>query len=205
MERLEIQELRHKSQSAGDSSNASSTIDTSLISLDERIDSVSKGVKTVNESLEPLLKRAEKTPISVAFTSGEEAGLLRKHADLMIEWDAVQKESQVLREELKEDKWLTVFRTVTEQADGMMSSLEKAVNRCQVRARSGCGYMRGTVTDMPCRTSFGRCRNEGWTIHSRLPMHRLRAVLTSLLRLMFSIPSSIHTRPRRSTRRSCSG
>ncbi|EIW58288.1 uncharacterized protein TRAVEDRAFT_47454 [Trametes versicolor FP-101664 SS1] len=128
---FEIQELRHKSQSAGDSSNASSTIDTSLISLDERIESVSKGVKTVNESLEPLLKRAEKTPISVAFTSGEEAGLLRKHADLMIEWDAVQKESQVLREELKEDKWLTVFRTVTEQADGMMSSLEKAVNRCQ--------------------------------------------------------------------------
>jgi Yeast cortical protein KAR9 len=44
----------------------------------------------------------------------------------------VQNESDVLREELKEDKWLTVFRTVTDQADGMMSSLEKAVNRCQV-------------------------------------------------------------------------
>ncbi|TFY73931.1 hypothetical protein EWM64_g10081, partial [Hericium alpestre] len=40
-------------------------------------------------------------------------------------------ESDVLREELKEDKWLTVFRTVTDQADGMMTSLEKAVNRCQ--------------------------------------------------------------------------
>ena len=51
---------------------------------------------------------------------------------MLAEWEAVQKESQVLREELKEDKWLTVFRTVTEQADGMMTSLEKAVNRCQV-------------------------------------------------------------------------
>lgn len=136
----EIQELRHKSQSSGDLSNASSVIDKSLVSLDERINSVSQGVKTVNESLEPLLKRAEKTPISVAFTSGEEANLLRKHADLMVEWDSVQKETQVLREELKEDKWLTVFRTVTEQADGMMSSLEKAVNRCQVRIRSGFVY-----------------------------------------------------------------
>ena len=52
---------------------------------------------------------------------------------MLSEWDAVQKDSQVLREELKEDKWLTVFRTVTDQADGMMTSLEKAVNRCQVR------------------------------------------------------------------------
>lgn len=52
---------------------------------------------------------------------------------MLSEWEALQKEIQVLREELKEDKWLTVFRTVTDQADGMMSSLEKAVNRCQVR------------------------------------------------------------------------
>jgi len=53
----------------------------------------------------------------------------------MSEWESVQEESEVLREELKEDKWLTVFRTVTDQADGMMSSLEKAINRCQVGDR----------------------------------------------------------------------
>ncbi|KAI0832060.1 hypothetical protein BC628DRAFT_580005 [Trametes gibbosa] len=128
---FEIQELRHKSQSSRDSSTASSVIDQSLVSLDERIESVSKGMKTINESLEPLLNRSEKTPTTIAATSDEEAGVLRKHADLMVEWESIQKESQVLREELKEDKWLTVFRTVTEQADGMMSSLEKAVNRCQ--------------------------------------------------------------------------
>ena len=61
--------------------------------------------------------------------------LLRKHATFMSEWESVQEESEVLREELKEDKWLTVFRTVTDQADGMMSSLEKAINRCQVGDR----------------------------------------------------------------------
>ncbi|KAI0325894.1 hypothetical protein GY45DRAFT_1329634 [Cubamyces sp. BRFM 1775] len=128
---FEIQELRHKSQSSRDSSNASSVIDQSLVQLDERLDSVSKGLKAVNESLEPSLSRAEKTPTHITYQSDEEAAVLRKHAALVADWDSVQKDIQVLREELKEDKWLTVFRTVTEQADGMMSSLEKAVNRCQ--------------------------------------------------------------------------
>lgn len=129
----EIQELRHKSQSK-DSSDASRVIDQSLVQLDERLESVSRGLKTVNESLAPLLESA-KTPTPanlLGAEAAEEAAILRKHATLMSEWESVQKESQVLREELKEDKWLTVFRTVTDQADGMMSSLEKAINRCQV-------------------------------------------------------------------------
>lgn len=129
----EIQELRHKSQSSGDASNASSVIDQSLVMLDERLESVSQGVKAINESIEVLSQQADKTPTSFADEKpSEDALVLRKHATMIAEWESVQKEVQVLREELKEDKWLTVFRTVTEQADGMMSSLEKAVNRCQV-------------------------------------------------------------------------
>ncbi|CAK5267692.1 unnamed protein product [Mycena citricolor] len=129
---FEIQELRHKSQSAGDSAGTTTIIDQSLMSLDERIETVSKGMKSISDSLEPHLQNAS-TP-TVAQRSGdssEQAVILRKHAALVAEWEAVQDESEVLREELKEDKWLTVFRTVTDQADGMMSSLEKAVNRCQ--------------------------------------------------------------------------
>ncbi|KAI0343025.1 hypothetical protein BDW22DRAFT_1344863 [Trametopsis cervina] len=129
---FEIQELRHKSQS-GDTSDASRVIDQSLVQLDERLEAVSQGIKAVNESLEPLLQAAS-TPTTAKPHNrdpDEDAALLRKHAAMISEWEAVQKESQVLREELKEDKWLTVFRTVTDQADGMMSSLEKAINRCQ--------------------------------------------------------------------------
>ena len=136
---LEIQELRHKSQSSSDGSNTTSVIDQSLVSLDERLEVVSKGIKAVNEALEPLLRRADRTPTLISSDSEEEAAILRKHATLVAEWEAVQKDIQVLREELKEDKWLTVFRTVTDQADGMMSSLEKAVNRCQVP--TGQGYL----------------------------------------------------------------
>jgi hypothetical protein len=99
------------------------------MNLDERLESVSKGMKAVNESLEPVLRGASTS--SNADESSQSATLLRKHSALISEWEVVQDESDVLREELKEDKWLTVFRTVTDQADGMMSSLEKGVNRCQ--------------------------------------------------------------------------
>ncbi|KAH8832758.1 hypothetical protein DL96DRAFT_1704811 [Flagelloscypha sp. PMI_526] len=131
---FEIQELRHKSQSGDvDAAGTTSTIDQSLMNLNERIEQVSTGMKTVNASLEPFLQTAATPTVSTgSSTHGEEvAMILRKHATLTSEWTAVQDESEVLKEELKEDKWLTVFRTVTDQADGMMSSLEKAVNRCQ--------------------------------------------------------------------------
>jgi len=89
-------------------------------------------MKTINDSLEPLMQSAPTPTMQRHGDTDDTAAILRKHATLVAEWDAVQDESEVLREELKEDKWLTVFRTVTDQADGMMSSLEKAVNRCQV-------------------------------------------------------------------------
>lgn len=127
---FEIQELRHQSQS-GDATTASKVIDQSLAGLDERLDSVMKGIKSMNDSMEPLLGSIKTPTLTASFDDSEESAILRKHSAVMGEWEAVQKESQILREELKEDKWLTVFRTVTDQADGMMTSLEKAVNRCQ--------------------------------------------------------------------------
>ncbi|KAG2075664.1 hypothetical protein BDR04DRAFT_1091241 [Suillus decipiens] len=122
---FEIQELRHKSQSSGDAATTTVVIDKALMTLDERLEAVAYGMKSVSESVTPFQNQPNGTPDS------EQAVLLRKHAVLVTEWEAVQNDTDVLREELKEDKWLTVFRTVTEQADGMMGSLEKAVNRCQ--------------------------------------------------------------------------
>lgn len=127
----EIQELRHKSQGSSDTSGANNEIDQLLVNLDERLDSVSKGIKAVTETLEPILNR---TPVpSRLSVDGEAAVIIRKHAALLSEWETAKAESGTLRDELKEDKWLIVFRTVTEQAGGLMSSLEKGVNRCQVR------------------------------------------------------------------------
>ena len=101
------------------------------MNLDERLEAVNRGMKTVNDALHPLLSQ---TPTQSDASEGDDecALLLRKHSALVAEWESLQDETDVLREELKEDKWLTVFRTVSEQADGMMSSLEKAVKKCQV-------------------------------------------------------------------------
>ncbi|KAG2157699.1 uncharacterized protein EDB93DRAFT_1124182 [Suillus bovinus] len=122
---FEIQELRHKSQSSGDAASTTVVIDKALMTLDERLEAVAHGMKSVSESIAPCQNQPNGT------SDSEQAALVRKHAVLVTEWEAVQSDTDVLREELKEDKWLTVFRTVTEQADGMMGSLEKAVNRCQ--------------------------------------------------------------------------
>jgi len=129
----EIQELRHKSQSSGDTAETTNAIDQLLMSLDERLEFAGKAMKDIAEILEPILSSTSTPTLpSDDVESTEEAVVIRKHTTLLAEWEAVQDESDILREELKEDKWLTVFRTVTDQADGMMSSLEKAVNRCQV-------------------------------------------------------------------------
>jgi hypothetical protein len=93
---------------------------------------VTAGIKAMNESMEPFL-RPEQTPTQThARLDADEAALVRKHGALLEEWQALQRDADLIREELREDKWLTVFRTVTDQADGMMNSLDKAISRCQV-------------------------------------------------------------------------
>ncbi|KAF8916040.1 hypothetical protein CPB85DRAFT_1291227 [Mucidula mucida] len=126
-----IQELRHKSQESADTTGTTNTIDQSLMALDEKLESVSKDMKAIGDAMEPLLQQSSTPTLAQNGESSETTMMLRKHATLVSDWESVQDESDTLREELKEDKWLTVFRTVTDQADGMMSSLEKAVNRCQ--------------------------------------------------------------------------
>lgn len=57
--------------------------------------------------------------------------LIGKFDDLGAEWTSVQEDSDALKRELLDDKYLDVFRTVSEQAEGMMSSLDKAVTLCR--------------------------------------------------------------------------
>lgn len=151
--------LSNQSSSKGTpSSPPSSTgvIDQALIHLDERLEAVSKSIGTIEDTLEPLL-RSTLADDSRSSKSGSESGkgkgsvngngnsngsgsgneadilILRKHAALLAEWENVQNEAENLRDELKEDKWLAVFRNASEQADSMMASLDKAASQCHVR------------------------------------------------------------------------
>ncbi|KIJ65563.1 hypothetical protein HYDPIDRAFT_88214 [Hydnomerulius pinastri MD-312] len=124
---FEIQELRHKPQTDGIDAATTAEIDNAIMNMNERLEAIEHGMKDIDESVAPF-QPSEDEPLN---ETSERAVMLRKHAALQADWDAVRQETDELEQELKEDKWITVFRTVTEQADGMMTSLEKAVNRCQ--------------------------------------------------------------------------
>lgn len=152
---FELQELRHRAQPTTEEAADSHTsvVDKALMSLDERLEQVSQAMTAVGETVS-----AFKGEMNASQMDEESAQIVRKHAALLTEWEAVQDESEVLREELKEDKWLTVFRTVSEQADGMMSSLEKAVNKCHVSERTSLSHLQSLIFYR--RISFGKSNEE---------------------------------------------
>ena len=164
------------------------------MNLNERLESVEKGMKAVNDALEPLMQ--SRPPSSDVLS--ETTIILRKHTTLTADWDAVREESEVLREELKEDKWLTVFRTVTDQADGMMSSLEKAVNRCQVRILIG--YANSSADGTTSRNSFGKSTNVVRQIPKPTCILRCQSLIPITTRSVWKylVRYSNLTKPRRS-------
>lgn len=71
----------------------------------------------------------ENTP-EIDEDTESQAGLLRRKWKATVqEWADVQKDADILGEELKEDKWIVVFRTVSQQAEEMMRSLEKVLTQ----------------------------------------------------------------------------
>lgn len=111
----------------------STIIDQALIGLDQRLESAAQNIALITSALEPFSKHPD-----VSFHQPDDLPivLLRKHDALLTEWEGVQREAISLRDELKEDKWLLVFRNASDQADGMMNSLERVVDQCQVRSQS---------------------------------------------------------------------
>lgn len=153
---VEIQELRHQAEAnaPGPSTSTASipgegsddpttggtgitTLDQALMGLEARLEAISGSIASIDETLGPHIKDGE-TPTRATpnLSNGGEllAALLRKHAELKAEWETVQTEADTLQSELREDKWLAVFRSVGEQSDTMMNSLEKALANCQVRS-----------------------------------------------------------------------
>lgn len=88
-------------------------------------------------------------PLLASFAPDErgEVKLLRqKWADAVDEWETVQKDADVLGDELKEDKWLAVFRTVSSQAHDMMRSLDKVLVQSQHFVSDVHGHARPSST-----------------------------------------------------------
>ncbi|KAF8315383.1 hypothetical protein DL93DRAFT_896557 [Clavulina sp. PMI_390] len=134
---FEIQELRHQDLGPpSESPNVKSisvVIDDALVGLDQRLEAASRNISLLSSTLEPLSQQLAGLPQS--NLSDLSTVVLRKHDTLLAEWENVQHEAASLREELKEDKWLLVFRNASDQADGMMNSLERIVDQCSKYAK----------------------------------------------------------------------
>ncbi|ORZ05787.1 hypothetical protein BCR42DRAFT_176614 [Absidia repens] len=62
---------------------------------------------------------------------GDDSGILvRKHRLVQEKWECLRIEIDELKDELKEDRWLAVFRQVADQVDTMINGLDKTVQEC---------------------------------------------------------------------------
>lgn len=108
------------SRSAG--ASALTPVDRALMKLDKKVEETTVEVAHLEELLTPFKE----------IRSAEEVDFLKqKYHGLITDWSKIQKDTELLRDELKEDKWLVVFRTVSAQAEEMMESLEKVLTASQ--------------------------------------------------------------------------
>ncbi|CAE6518642.1 unnamed protein product [Rhizoctonia solani] len=127
---FEIQELRH-AEDSGNSGETHLAIERALSDLKQAVSLVDAELAEINTTLAPVLNHVQ-TPTKAATNHiNEHEPVLRKHAALSAEWQAVHQEVSRLHNELQEDQLLVRFRTAVEQAAGMMDSLDKAVEACQ--------------------------------------------------------------------------
>jgi chromosome segregation ATPase len=126
--------LRHQAVEVQESSPANenpvsddsvSAIDHALMDLDSKLENSSKNIEELDNAVNNLKS-------SSTDNLEERSFVVAKRDHVLQEWENIQKESEELRKELSDDKWLVVFRSVTEQADDMLASLEKILTQCQV-------------------------------------------------------------------------
>ncbi|CAH1761620.1 5509_t:CDS:2 [Entrophospora sp. SA101] len=88
----------------------------------------------LDSKLEPLSARIEylKSRLTGSNAPSDPNGILRKKYNLLNDkWESLKNEMDSLREELKEDKWVGVFKQVGGNANQMMDSLERSVKQCK--------------------------------------------------------------------------
>lgn len=114
--------MRHLSSAsnadASSEGGQTTEVDAALLKLEDQLETTGKEVEALQARITAYVKT---TP----------AGLLRHKWDETIStWRQLQKEAEDMREELVEDKYLIVYRTVSRQAEDMMQSLEKIFSQC---------------------------------------------------------------------------
>lgn len=110
---FQYQEKRHQTMAQGEQKE-----DCILIEIDNQVG--------------PLFNLVEKVYTRMSTSPPQDSsGLLgRKHLLVQDRWESLRLEIDELKIELKEDRWLIVFKQVADQVDGMMDGLDKTVSQC---------------------------------------------------------------------------
>lgn len=88
---------------------------------------------TIDEKVEPVFRQVEKvySRMTSDHPPADKTGVLsRKHGMVQEKWENLRSEIDDLKDELKEDRWLTVFRQVADQVDVMIDGLDKTTAQC---------------------------------------------------------------------------
>ncbi|KAI8343486.1 hypothetical protein BC941DRAFT_508915 [Chlamydoabsidia padenii] len=94
--------------------------ETLLADLDQRVQPVFLGVEKIYARMNSTTRPPQ-----------DDSGILvRKHRMVQEKWECLRIEIDELKDELKEDRWLSVFRQVADQVDTMINGLNKAVQDC---------------------------------------------------------------------------
>ncbi|KAJ8661857.1 hypothetical protein O0I10_002186 [Lichtheimia ornata] len=129
---FQVQERRHM--------YANNDMNTPLPPTADNIDAASttttesdQALIDIDNRIEPLFNQVQR--IYTAMTSNnppaDASGVLgRVHHKIQHRWEALRTEVDYLKQELKEERWLNVFRQVADQVDVMIDGLEKTVSQC---------------------------------------------------------------------------
>lgn len=125
----------------------------------------------IDNRVGPLFNDVEKVYTRMTSSPPEDnTGLLsRKHLLVQDRWENLRVEIDELKVELKEDRWLVVFKQVADQVDGMMDGLDKTVSQCymMIQQIKETGLSTSTSTSTTTSTS-SNSSNTNTTVMDKL-------------------------------------
>lgn len=132
---FEFQERRHAAAAAATrdpkgTSGANTNVE--LSQTDKNRDDLT--LMHIDSRVEPLFAKVDSIYTQLVSPNppyDPEGILVKKHLIVQQQWELLRVEIDELKDELKEDRWLSVFRQVANQVDVMIDGLDRAVSHCQ--------------------------------------------------------------------------
>ncbi|KAH8555045.1 hypothetical protein BGW37DRAFT_420942 [Umbelopsis sp. PMI_123] len=132
---FEFQERRHAAAVAAtrDPKGSSESNDNAELSqTDKNRDDLT--LMHIDSRVEPLFSKVDSIYTQLVSPNppyDPEGILVKKHLIVQQQWESLRIEIDELKDELKEDRWLSVFRQVANQVDVMIDGLDRVVSHCQ--------------------------------------------------------------------------